>query len=436
MKQTLRVAGVMALGAANLGVGVKGVAQVAEGEATKPWNLGVGLQGFYDDNIFTRPSGLNPNVKQGSWGAQITPSVKYNIESGPTLVSLGYLYKGTYFAERTGSKWDNYHYLNGTVVNHPNEHVTLSAGDLFSITREPEEFLSGTVTRTKADSIANRATVSGTVDLSERLSFVLTYKNNFFDYDDPGYKAPLNRMEQLPALDFRYQIAPTTFGVFGYQFGDTAYDKSQTLTGVYAVQGSGTNATALPVHSNVRDNYSHYFYAGVDQNITQELLAMVRVGIQYTDFYNYKDYYGTSVNATTPYADASLKYALQSDTSLTLGIRHQRNPTDALSPDAQGNLILDQESTLLYFVGSHVFAEQWKANLSANYQAGQFKGGVYDGKTETYYSVGVGLTYSLSKNLSLNASYFYDRVLDDPSTSLSARSYIRNRVFFGLKASY
>jgi Putative beta-barrel porin 2 len=423
MNKQLRVAGLMTVSAVGLTLSQRAVADAFD-SSTKPWSVSLALQGFYNDNIFTRPSGLE---KVKSWGAEVSPGLKYDYVADATTLSFGYTYAGLYFEARPASKWDNYHFLNGSVSHKFNERYTLELSDNFAITKEPSEFLSGVVARTKSDNISNHGSVGLTSSVSEKVSVVVSYKNNLYQYDDAAYKAPLNRIEHLPSVDFRYQLAEKTFGVLGYQFGDTVYDGNPL----------NLSGAAAGFKSDIRDNLAHYIYVGADHSFTPELSVSARVGAEFVEYDNYSKYIAgvSNPSSTSPYADVSLKYKLV-DGSVALGVRHQRNPTDLLSPDASGNLTLDQESTLVYLNFSHKIVGRLKGGLNGSYQNASFKGGTINGQKEDFYSVGASLDYAFTAYLSASASYSYDKVSDASGSGLTGRDYSRNRLFFGVNLKY
>ena len=64
---------------------------------------------------------------------------------------------------------------------------------------------------------------------------------------------------------------------------------------------------------------------------------------------------------------------------------------------------------------------------------GQITGGLLDGQTEDFMSVGATLSYAFTHNLSAEAAYYFDNL---DSKSILAREFARNRVFLGIRASY
>ncbi len=412
MNKLIRAAGMLSVGAASLSI--QGVATAAEG-GTKPWSIGASLRGFYDDNIYTRPSGA---AKVDSFGFEISPNIAYSARFEATTVSFAYAYSARYYdTSKAVNHWDQGHVLSASIQHDFNERLSLTASDNFSITREPQEIFSGLYFRTEGNNINNQANIGLSYQLSPKWSAVIGYHNGYYDYDSLAYKAALNRMEHLPSLNLRYQLAPTTVGILGYQYGTVVHDGNLLLPG------------GLP--ASARDNTSHYFFAGLDHSFSPDLSGAIRGGAQITK-YNYNGG-GVNYGETSPYLDANLKYSYAPGSSLQIGVRHQRNATD-VDLNFAGNIVQDQESTGVYGTLRHAFTGKLGGHVTAQYQNSEFHGGGpgIDGKAESFFSIGGGLDYMISKNLSAEASYNYD----DLTSGLLARGYSRNRVFLGIRATY
>ena len=441
MNKFYRVATQWTIGAATLaGFGITSMALAAEGDE-KPLLLSLGLKGFYDDNIFTRPAGPQ---KVDSFGFQLTPGITYKISNGATSVSIGYTLDAKWYERRsrdsvdsTGAvaqrsdPWDYSHFIKASIKHRASDTLSFEAADSFAITREPTELLSGQIARSKADATINNASVKGDIGLSDSFSLAVAYKNNLYDYSDIGYKAVLNRNENIPSVDLRYRVTPEVYGVLGYRYSMVSYDKDQSLF---------TDGAGHLVHSDARDSSSHFVYGGADWQASPVLSFAVRAGGEFTDYSNLDKYHLEGAKSTTsPYADVSGKWAFEKDSYLNVGLRHQLNATDAVSPTinaTSSSIILNQESTLLYATVAHNFTPDFRVSVNGQYQNSVFKGGVADGQTENFYGLGLQLTYSFSKYLAAEASYFYDDLSTSSLPSLSARGYSRNRVFLGVRATY
>ncbi len=437
MNKIYRAAGRWTIGLAT----VTGTMALAADSDTKPLTLSLGLKGFYDDNIFTRPS--KPE-KVDSFGLQVIPGISYKVSNGATSVSIGYTLDAKWYERRsrdsvdsTGTvsqkadPWDYSHYIKANIKHKASDTLSFEAGDSFAITREPQELLSGQVARSKADALINNASLKGDIGLSDSFGLAVAYRNNLYDYSDPGYKVALNRMENVPSIDLRYKINPSLYGVLGYRYSDVAFDKNGIIL---------TDSRGVTIYSDARNWSSHFVYAGADWQASPVLSFAVRAGGEFTDFANVEKYHlSDSKSDTSPYADVSAKWQFAKDSYLNGGLRHQLNATDALYPtvtDTSTSIVQNQESTLLYAVVAHNLTPALRVSANGQYQNAVFKGGSFDKKSEDFYSVGLSLSYALNSYLSAEASYFYDKLATESDSALSSRGYSRNRVFLGIRASY
>lgn len=436
MKKLIYAAGVLSLGGVNLAV------QAAEG-APKPWTVGLTTQGFYDDNINTAPDGPG---KVGSWGAYISPSVSYAQTWDQTSVTLGATYGAYYFANTEStlsSDWNNTFNFDAGVNHTFNPRVSLEVTDNFSLFQNASQVLLGQTGRIEGNNFSNDAAANLTVELSSRWSLVTGYENILFRYEEDQFAAPLDRIENYGRVDLRYLITPKTVGVLGTKVGNINYDSGLPFNPSFA-----GNPLTNP-STSIKDNMTYFAYAGFDHSFTPSFTGSLRAGAQIQDFYNYESSildndFGTEV---TPYVDVSLTYAYAVGSSAQLGIIHRANPTDVTGTYTYFGGIpvfqptLQQVSTAFYANVSHAITSKLSGSLSATFQSSEFIGNGYDltggldgynGETEQWWSVGATLSYAVMRNLSLTVSYYYDLLNSD----IAFRDYDRNRVFFGVTASY
>lgn len=372
----------------------------------KPWNVSAAIKGFYDDNINTRPNTLDANgnkQKIDSFGFELSPALKYTIVTDSSTIKLGYTYSAKYFEGRDNNNWDQSHLITASLKHAFTPRVSLDLSERFAVAQEPEQIgAGGTNLRANGDNKSNLAKIAATIGVTSQLGVVVGYRNSFFDYDDPLYKVALNRIEHEPSLDLRYQLQPSTVLVAGYSYAIVDFD-------------------AKAPNPN-RDNDSHFLKVGVDQRFSPDLTGSVRVGVQIVDYTD-----PAVDDVTSPYADASLKYAFTPATSLAIGVSHQHNSTDVIGAQ-------DQESTAAYIVLSHAITAKLNGKIIGQYQNSEFisQSAALDGKTEDIYTLGLTLGYSVTENVALEASYYYDKL----STPIFNREFSRNRVFLGVRFSY
>jgi hypothetical protein len=416
MKKLIQAASLVTAGAAALTCS----SLLAADGAGKPWTLGLALRGFYDDNIFTGndKDPLNPRV-QDSWGFEVTPSIRVNFPLDQTLITAGYSYGLRYFADRPGRDYDQYHLADISLSHTFSPRYKIDLFDSFAIAQEPEQIAPasiggstlGQVVRAQGNNLRNTAGVDFTAQLTTLWSLVAGYRNNYFDYDFEGFAGVLNRIEHLPSLNLRYQLSPKAVASLGYQYGIVDYDEA-----------------------NYRDNNSHYVFAGLDYSFTSQIVASIRAGAQFIEWDNAPA--GVRDSAVSPYVDASISYLFAPGSSVQLGVRHGRNATDVDNALSALDSIYDQESTLVYGSVNYAITAKLRASLVAQYQNAEFigvtEGGTLDGDGETFFSLGATINYSFTRWLSGELAYYYDRL----SSDVDFRDYDRNRVFFGVRASY
>jgi len=433
MKKLIYAAGVLSLGGAQVAV------QAAEGEP-KTWSLGLSAQGFYDDNINTAPNGPN---KIGSWGSLITPSANYSQSWDQTSVQLGASYGAYYFANTQNSQGQTLmsdHWSQTANVSVGAEHtfnprLTLDVNDSFAVFQNASQVLLGQTGRINGNNINNIAIANLSAELSNRFSLVLGYENDLFQYQNDIYAALLNRIENYGKLDLRYLVTTKTVAVVGTKSGNVSYDRNLGLASVSSAPNSLTNPS-----SGLKNNDSYFVYGGFDHSFAPSLTGSLRAGAQIQEFYNYNSGYyqalpaGSSLDTqVNPYVDVNLKYGFTAGSSAVIGVIHRSNPADVNGQPVNGVFMptLQAVSTALYTSVNHAITSKLSGSLLGTFQSSEYVGG-YSGQVENWWSVGATASYQVVRNLAVTVSYYYDLL----NSQVPGRQYDRNRVFFGLSASY
>jgi len=352
-----------------------------------------------------------------------------------TYIGLGYVYSLKYFEDRPEHKYDQSHQANVKLSHAFTDRYKLDLADSFVLTREPDLLAPinapNATVRTRQDVIRNYGTASFSAGLTDQLSAVLGYSNTLYDFRDNGVgslSALLDRMEHLGTVNLRWQATPSTVALVGYQFGVTDFTgDSNTLIPNPNFAKHGGSPTLF---SDERNNYSHYAYVGFDHSFNPQLDTSVRVGAQFTEYNNLP---GKNEDNISPYADANLTYRMTPDSSVQVGVRHARTATDAAA--------LDQENTTAYGSVNYKLLPALTASLLGQYQYNTFEKGQpsqvgssisFKDKAENFWLVGLNFTYEINRFLAAEAGYNYDRLDSD----LAFRTFTRNRVYIGLRASY
>jgi hypothetical protein len=414
MKKFIASASIIAVGAAGLyGDTAPGLTRT---QTSKPWSVSASLRGFYDDNYATAPS--SSDLKRDSFGFEVSPKASINMPWQQSYLGASYQYSLKYYEDREDHKYDQTHDFKLRADHRFNQQYSVYLDDSFIITEEPGLLDPGQAPlRSNADGMRNHARIGFDAGVTELIGFAFGYYNGYYNYDDSGpasRSAQLDRWEHLLNIDARYNLRPDLAALIGYQFGLISYTADEYL---YLDPGSTEK-------SDIRDNTAHYGYVGMDGDITSNLRATLKVGVQYTDFSDLGE------TSTTPYANFALTYTYLPGSYLQLGAIHRRNAVDqAGSP---GEVVTDQASTSLYGQVSHRITAKLTGNLLVQGQFSEFQNGLWDGDTENWLLVGANLDYQLTQYLATEVGYNFDRLDSD----LPDRSFTRNRVYLGVRASY
>jgi hypothetical protein len=393
---------------------------------TKFWSVSATLRGFYDDNYATIPSTPAPGAPKArdSFGIEVSPTIALNFnDNDVTLYGLSYTYNGKYYEDRDSHQMDHSHQVSAFLDHNFSPRYRVKFTDSFVVAQESQLLdpgLSATPLRAEGDNVRNLGTALFSAGLTELLSADVGYQNLLYDYEQDGNgsrSALLDRMEQLFQLNLRWQATPNTVGLIGYQFGMVDQNSSDFL-----------DVTAT-TKASFRDNRSHYAYLGVDHAFTPDLNGSLRAGGQYTEFPNVPSGSGVDDNAFGPYVDANLTYRYMKDCFAQLGVKHTRIQTDASA--------LDTATTAVYANVSHKITAKLTFNVIGQFQDNTFNetlpfSPAVDDKTDLLFLAGVNLNYAICEHFSAEAGYNYDRLDSD----LNNRSFTRNRVYIGVRASY
>lgn len=435
MKKLFVSAGLVAVGATGLhGAYAPGLTRM---QSSRPWSVSASLRGFYDDNYLTAPSGSS--AKRDSFGFEVSPSFALNFPMERTYIGLQYIYSLKYYEDRKTDTTDQSHEFIAKLDHRFSERYKLELADSFVYSQEPEVLESsgsGTITnplRTESDVLRNRANIDFTAQLTELLGIALGYQNTWYDYSqdasdvrDPVFNpsgvgsrsALLDRMEHLFHIDGRWEVRKNLIGILGYQYGIVDYTSDDPIV---------EDATTVPstlIPGDIRDNTSHYFYVGAEYALTSQFSGSGRVGVRYTDHDD------LSESAVSPYLDLRGTYTYLPGSYVQFGFRHDRNATD-VSGEVD-NITRDQESSTAYASVTHRITPRITGNAIGQLQHSVFNGGDSDGEADNFYILGFNLEYSLNRNWTAEAGYNFDRLDSD----LGNRSFSRNRVYVGVRATY
>jgi len=316
---------------------------------------------------------------------------------------------------------DQSHEFDVNLVHRFNERYRASLNDSFVYSQEPE-VVAGVGTpsayfqRSNQDVVRNRGAIEVNGALTEQFGFAVGYENTFYDFLEGGlFATVLNRIEHTIRLDGRWQARPDLVGILGYQYGMSDYTSDDIIIGT--IRGSDRSST------------SHFVYVGAEYKLRQDLTAKARAGAQFTEW----DKLPQNESSASPFADISATYRYTRGGFVRVGIRQERNATDQVGVIAN-NVVRDQESTVVYGSINHKITTRVTGSLMGQYQHSIFQGGNLQDLADNYLTLGIGLQYKITPMFTAETGYNFDRL--DSDLGSTARSFTRDRIYVGLRATY
>lgn len=440
MNKITTSAGIVALAAAS--VQAQNLAPAAGSqEATKPWSISATLRGFYDDNYATAPNW----AERDSFGFEVSPSASLNLIRDQTALGLNYVYSMRWYEDRDDAglpSADHAHQFNAKLSHAFTPRFKLDLSDSLVYAQEPELVESAstgipsTFLRGDGDVFRNYAQISLSAGITEKITAVLGYQNEYYDYDDDGLNsrsALLDRMEHRANANLRFVVLPQTVAVAGYQYEVVDYNADDPI-----------GVPPFLYSSEERNSHSHYFYGGIDQGITPTLNASIRAGAQFTEYDDLNVIKQLNPDQEddgwAPYVDANMTWLYMPGSYAQLGVRHQIAQTDVgfiATANTPFSPNLDAESTSVYGSISHRIFGGLIASAVASYQHSTYDVDRGDEAADDYFMVGVNLTYEINKFLAVEAGYNFDYLDSElDSGTQDFRSFQRNRVYVGVRGTY
>lgn len=399
-------------------------------ETAKLWTVSGTLRGFYDDNYNTQPTGPG---KRSSFGFEVSPSVGLNVPLQQTELGLRYTYGLYYYQDRESlgqNAIDQTHQLDLWVDHAFTERWSGKVQDTLAVGQEPQLLNGGTLLRAQGDNIHNDGTITLDTQWTRLLGTEISYENNLYDYQNSGGTAAapslaglLNRLQHDISLNVNWRLQPTLLAFIGYQFEQVNYIGNEPI--------AINPLSPTPVQSDNRDSRSQYVYVGGQYTPLDNLSLSAQAGIQYADYYNPAPG-DPSTSQLSPYAKLSGTYTYLPGSYVQLGFTQSRNATDVVAPTANGKITEDQESSVIYGSLNHQITPRLIGSLVGQIQYSTFNGGTFDGQSQTWYSLGLNLAYTITPHVSTEIGYNYD----DLTSDVPGEKYSRNRVYLGVTGTY
>ena len=407
-------------------------------QTSKVWSLSGSLRGFYDDNYNTAPSGT-PS-KRGSYGFEVSPSISLNVPLDQTDIGVRYTYGLYFYQDRLNlhpsqNPVDQTHQLDLWVNHAFTESWQVSLQDSFVSAQDPGLVNGGTPLRTEGNNINNVGSIKLDTQWTRLLGSEFGYQNTFVDYqahgfnagtDTASYSGLLDRDENLVWLDLNWQLTPTFKPLVGYKFGQVNYIGGEQIS-----EPTILNPTIPNSYSYNRDNRSQYFYVGAQYDPLSNLIISAEAGVQYVDYYHP----AAGLSASTqlqPYANLSATYTYLPGSYVQAGFTQTQSATDVSAPTTSGQVTESLNTSTGYASINHQFSPKLTASAIGKVQYSTFNEGQFANSTETWYNLGLNLTYSFNNHVSTEIGYNYDNL----DSNVLGQKYDRNRVYLGVTATY
>jgi hypothetical protein len=404
-------------------------------ETTKFWSVAGTLRGFYDDNYNTAPNGQ----KQGSWGYEVSPSVSVNVPLQQTEFDVRYTYGLYYYQERRdqgNDPYDQTHQVDLWLDHAFSERWQTTVHDTFVVGNEPGLPNGGAVAqplRVEGNYIINNADVALTTDWTRLFSTVLSYDNGYYDYEQSGttqfglatdtqtasQNGLLTRMEQSVSLQPQWTMSPETLILAGFTYQWINYLGNEPI----ALGPTGFD------YSSSRNNQSYIPYIGFQHSFLPNLSVSTKIGAQITEFSSSS----AGSTYTTPWVNSSASYTYAEGSYVQLGITHSQNATSQVTPNSNGQITQNQQSTVISASVNQEITAKLMGSIIGSAQLSEFNQGALNNDTEQFYSLGLNLNYAFNQHLSAEVGYNLDCL---QANEAQVGAYSRNRVYLGVTAAY
>ena len=369
-----------------------------------PVKISISLREGYDDNVFT--SSID---KQESWFTNGGIALNYDFGSPRTQISLGAGAGVTYYWD-TGNNangnddYDINAYISLSLTHKASPRLTFALSSYLTYQSQPDFAQAIGLNRRSGNFFYTQD--KGTVSYlwTPRFSTATSYTFVALRYDDQSVGFFEDRIENVFGNEFRFLLWPTTTLVAEYRFQVVSYDRID------------------------RDSMTHFALGGFDHSFSPRFSLSVRAGAEFRN-YSSNDPANNGIDSS-PYAEATLNYALGKDTSLSLTNRYGIE-----EPDVATNPSRRTFRTGLSV--KHNFTPRISGQLGAYYQHDEYDGVnsptfVADGFTEDAFDVALSLRYAITRWLALEGGYNHTEV----SSDADFRDYSRNRAWAGVNLTF
>ena len=381
--------------------GLLAIGQKSDYKENIPLTLSVDVLGGYDRINYKDPTNSNPNVSSyfinGGLGLNYRESDR--ITKFSTTASFGTVH---YFEPVENGKQTFYNARLDIGFQHEFSRRFSVSDNLYAAYEiEPNYTIGVSDARRSGQYFYGYNNFAASYAWSERFATTTSYTFTGIKYQDHTYGQLEDRISHTFAQQFAYKVSRTTALTAEYRYEITNYTNFP-----------GGKGLANP------DYRSHYLLAGIDQAWSPTLTASARAGAQ---IYN-----SDRASKTAPYFEGALNYALSRKT----GIRWYNQ----LGFD--GSQLGEYDARYSFHTGitaTHQVTESFSVNAGLNYVHSDYKGNSsIPSAKEDEFNASVGMSYKITRNLAVQASYNFTTI----SSDIAFNEFDRHYATVGLNATF
>lgn len=384
---------VLALGALLAAPAARAVyAPIPEQEQGRNLTISLRAGASYDSNLFGAATG-----EVDSAILTFAPKGVYNASlTDQTFLSASYGLALDYFTERPGNKLLDSHELSLRVAHAFTQSTTIDVFNLFMLSRNPESLLAGVPLNPDQSFYRNQIDARFNTPLTAKLELNVKARSVYSKYRNPTLGRSLDRIENIYGLSGEYAALPEVKLVAEARHQDVFYRKE----------------------GEFKNKRSEFLMGGVDYAVAKKFSTSGRLGAEWRKRV-------TERSTTVPYAEFSGKFDYGRESFLLGGYAYTLEETSNTAR------FTDSQVHRLFVSLQHHLTTLMVASGSLTYEPTQLQGrrGVAN-VDEITVRGGGALSYLVTKNWTLSASYDFDRVRSDDA----ARNMLRHRA--GVSANY
>jgi opacity protein-like surface antigen len=378
---------------------------------SSPFQISVSARAGYDDNVFQ--SSFDPVE---SIFSNIGVGVTYRFGGPRTQMSLTANAGTTYYWDTEQDFDDNFgaededdgHFdfnasVGFSITHRATPRLTLAATVLAAYQSQPDfnTFNQTTITvgRQSRDFFFANSRFSAAFAWTPRFSTNTSYSLGMLFYDDDLISQFEDRFEHTIGNEFRFLVLPTTTAIAEYRFAFVDYTDNGN-----------------------RNSHSHFFLAGVDHSFSPRFNVSARAGVEVREFENGNITGDTDETRTSPYAEATVNYALAQSTQISWFNRFSLEQPDV--PES-----FSRQTFRTGLSVRHNFTARISVGLNAAYQHDENEGSLgIAGFDEDSFDISIGARYAINRNWAIDAGYHHTEVVSDEALF---REFSRNRYYVG-----